>query len=32
MALAKHVAHIEEIRKKVTKEKIRRTLQLERDL
>ena len=32
MALAKHVAHIEEMREKVTKEKIRRTLQLERDL
>jgi len=32
MALAKHVAHLEEIREKVTKEKIRRTLQLERDL
>jgi len=32
MALAKHVAHVEEIREKVTKEKIRRTLQLERDL
>ena len=30
--MAKHVAHVEEIRKKVTKEKIRRTLQLERDL
>jgi len=32
MALAKHVAHVEEMREKVTKEKIRRTLQLERDL
>jgi len=32
MALAKHVAHVEEIREKVTKKKIRRTLQLERDL
>jgi len=32
MALAKHVAHIEEMREKVTKEKIRRTLQLERDM
>jgi len=32
MALAKHVAHIEKMREKVTKEKIRRTLQLERDL
>ena len=32
MALAKHIAHVEEMREKVTKEKIRRTLQLERDL
>jgi len=32
MALVKHVTHIEEMRKKVTKEKIRRTLQLKRDL
>jgi len=32
MALAKHIAHVKEIREKVTKEKIRRTLQLERDL
>jgi len=32
MALAKHVAHVEEMREKVTKEKIRRTLQLERNL
>jgi len=32
IALAKHVAHVEEMREKVTKEKIRRTLQLERDL
>ena len=32
MALAKYVAHIEEMWEKVTKEKIRRTLQLERDL
>ena len=31
-ALTKHAAHVEEMRKKVTKEKIRRTLQLERDL
>jgi len=30
--LAKHIAHIEEMREKITKEKIRRTLQLERDL
>jgi len=30
--LAKHVAHVEEMREKVTKKKIRRTLQLERDL
>ena len=32
MALAKHIAHIEEMREKFTKEKIRRTLQLEKDL
>jgi len=32
MVLAKHVAHVEEMREKVTKEKIRKTLQLERDL
>jgi len=32
VALAKHAAHVEEMRKKVTKEKIQRTLQLERDL
>jgi len=32
MALAKHMAHVEEIREKVTKEKIQRTLQLEKDL
>jgi len=32
MALAKHMTHVEEIREKVTKEKIKRTLQLERDL
>jgi len=32
MALAKHVAYVEEMREKVTKEKIKRTLQLERDL
>ena len=32
IALAKHVTHVEEMREKVTKEKIRRTLQLERDL
>jgi len=32
MALAKHVAYVEEMREKVTKEKIRRTLQLKRDL
>jgi len=32
MTLAKHVAHIEEIKEKVTKEKIQRTLQLEKDL
>jgi len=32
MALAKHMAHVEEMREKVTKEKIRRTLQLKRDL
>jgi len=32
MTLAKHVAHVEEMREKVTKEKIKRTLQLERDL
>jgi len=32
MALAKHVAHVEEMREKVTKKKIRRTLQLERNL
>jgi len=31
-ALAKHVAHVEEMQEKVTKEKIRRTLQLEKDL
>ena len=30
--LAKHAAHIEEMREKVTKEKIWRTLQLEKDL
>ena len=30
--MAKHIAHIEEMREKITKEKIRRTLQLERDL
>jgi len=30
--LAKHVAHVEEMREKITKKKIRRTLQLERDL
>jgi len=32
MALAKYVTHIEEMREKVTEEKIRGTLQLERDL
>jgi len=32
MVLAKHVTHVKEIREKVTKEKIRRTLQLKRDL
>jgi len=32
MALTKHVAHIEEMKEKVTKEKIQRTLQLENDL
>jgi len=32
IALAKHMAHVEEMREKVIKEKIRRTLQLERDL
>ena len=32
MALAKHIAHVKEMKEKVTKEKIRRTLQLERDL
>ena len=32
MGLAKHVAYVEEIREKVTKEKIKKTLQLERDL
>jgi len=32
MALAKHVTHVEKIKEKVTKEKIKRTLQLERDL
>jgi len=32
MALTKHIAHIEEMREKVTKKKIWRTLQLEKDL
>jgi len=32
IALAKHVAHIEKIRECVTKEKVRRTLQLEKDM
>ena len=32
LALAKHVEHVEEIRQKVSKEKIRRTLQLKNNL
>jgi len=32
LALAKHVEHVEEMRQKVSKEKIRRTLQLESDM
>jgi len=32
LALAKHTDHVEEMRERVTKEKIRRTLQLEQDL
>ena len=32
LALAKHVEHVEEIRQKVSKEKIRRMLQLESDM
>jgi len=32
IALAKHMAHVEEMRENITKKKIRRTLQLERDL
>src|SRR5262249_23227821 len=31
LALAKHVSHVEEMRQRVTKEKIKRTLQLEED-
>jgi len=32
LVLAKHADHVEEMRERVTKEKIRRTLQLEQDL
>ena len=32
LALAKQVKHVEEMRQKVSKEKIRRTLQLESDM